>query len=471
MKHYLIHRSILRETIYPFSMVLLVLTFVLLMGRILQLMDMMINKGVGLFSLAKLILFLVPSFLTITIPIALLIAILVGMGRLSRENELLVMKSSGLSLYQLVPPVALLAVAAFILSLLLGLFVVPAGNIAGRDLLVDLARQRAGIGIKEKIFNDDFPGLMIYADQVSVDGAIMKGVFISDHRTSRNPVTIIARRGSLHADPGSMDVTLRLEEGSTHMAMPERTNYRKMDFAVYEIALDMSQTVAGAGGEYRRDRSETMTVRRMLSELGEGNRSAAERNVLVMELNKRFSVPLTCIVFALVAFPLGMVKHRTAKSRGFVTGLCVVIVYYVLQLGGDALGETGKLWPAAAAWGPNLVLGAAGIWLFNRARTEKPFLDVEAIRNRIRRLVGPVRSTEEHNDCDFRIQPKEARRRFTVEYKRMILREAESCRESRQIGALLRREGLSYSHLSSWRRQEKRRSLENAAPNKGIREE
>lgn len=400
MKHYLIHRSIFRETIYPFFTVLLVLTFVLLMGRILQLMDLMINKGVGLFSMTKLIVFLVPSFLTITIPVALLIAILIGMGRLSRENELLIMKSSGLSLYQLVPPVALLAVAAFILSLLLGLFVVPAGNIAGRDLLVDLARQRAGIGIKEKVFNDDFPGLMLYADQVSVDGTTMKGVFISDQRVGRTPVTILARRGSLHADPGSMDVTLRLEEGSTHMVAADRTTYRKMDFAVYDIALDMSQTVPGAGGEYRRDGSDTMTVGRMVRKLAEGSPSAAERNVLVMELNKRFSMPLTCIVFALIAFPLGMVKHRTAKSRGFVTGLCIVIVYYVLQLGGDALGETGKLWPVAAAWGPNLILGAAGIWLFSRALAEKPLLDTEAIRNRISRPAQPGLQVADHNDGD-----------------------------------------------------------------------
>lgn len=464
MKHYLIHRSIFRETIYPFFTVLLVLTFVLLMGRILQLMDMMINKGVGLFSMAKLILFLVPSFLTITIPIALLIAILIGMGRLSRENELLIMKSSGLSLYQLVPPVALLAVATFVLSLLLGLFVVPAGNIAGRDLLVDLARQRAGIGIKEKVFNDDFPGLMLYADQVSVDGTTMKGVFISDQRVGRNPVTIIARRGSLHADPGSMDVTLRLEEGSTHMAAADRTTYRKMDFAVYEIALDMSQTVAGAGGEYRRDGSDTMTVGRMVRELGEGRPSAAERNVLVMELNKRFAMPLTCIVFALIAFPLGMVKHRTAKSRGFVTGLCIVIVYYVLQLGGDALGETGKLWPVAAAWAPNLVLGAAGAWLFSRALAEKPLLDIETIRNRISR---PVLRPAVHHDSDSPVPPKGTRRRFTAEYKRRILREAESCKESRQIGELLRREGLSYSHLSNWRRQEKQKALKTAATKKG----
>jgi len=147
MKHFIIHRYLCREIFY----LLLILTFVLLMGRILQLMDLMINKGVGFPDILRLILFLLPPFLAITVPIALLVGILIGLGRLSRENEILVMKSAGISLYQLVPSVALLSLAAFALTLLLQFYIVPVVNSAGRLLLVDLARQKAGIGIKEKV--------------------------------------------------------------------------------------------------------------------------------------------------------------------------------------------------------------------------------------------------------------------------------------------------------------------------------
>ncbi|MCK4535046.1 MAG: LptF/LptG family permease, partial [Syntrophobacterales bacterium] len=101
-----VNRYILREISIPFFMILFILTFVLLMGRILQLMDLMINKGINFVDIAKLILYLMPSFLMITIPVSLLISILIGLGRLSRDNEIIVLKSSGLSLYQLMTPIA-----------------------------------------------------------------------------------------------------------------------------------------------------------------------------------------------------------------------------------------------------------------------------------------------------------------------------------------------------------------------------
>ncbi len=91
----LINRYILREIAVPFCMILFVLTFVLLMGKILQVMDLMINKGIGFVEIALLILFLIPSFLVFTIPVSLLIAILIGLGRLSGDNEWTVLKMSG----------------------------------------------------------------------------------------------------------------------------------------------------------------------------------------------------------------------------------------------------------------------------------------------------------------------------------------------------------------------------------------
>lgn len=380
MKHFIIHRYLCREIFYPFLLVLLVLTFVLLMGRILQLMDLMINKGVGFPDILRLILFLLPPFLAITVPIALLVGILIGLGRLSRENEILVMKSAGISLYQLVPPVALLSLAAFALTLLLQFYIVPVVNSAGRLLLVDLARQKAGIGIKEKVFNDDFPGLVLYANRVSVDGSTMSEIFISDSRTAGSPLTIVAQLGRLITDPASGNVTLRLEDGSTHMTGADLSTYRKMDFGIYDISLEMSTSLQASAGDHRLNEGE-MTPRRLLRELSSADLSTRQRNLILMELNKRFALPLTCLVFALLGLPLGMVKHRTAKSRAFVVALGVVIVYYALQLGGDALGETGKLNPVLATWSPNLVLGTAGAWFFIMTARELPLPDLNRLKS------------------------------------------------------------------------------------------
>ncbi|MBE0555604.1 MAG: LptF/LptG family permease, partial [Proteobacteria bacterium] len=197
----LINRYILKEIAVPFCMILFVLTFVLLMGKILQLMDLMINKGIRLRDIAQLMLFLMPSFLMFTIPISLLIAILIGIGRLSGDNEITVLKMSGVSLYQLALPVALAALAAFVMTGVTTLFFAPYGNVAAKNLLYDMAKQKASIGIREKVFIDDFRGILLYAENIPVQGDFLEGVLISDNRIIREPSTIIARKAYLVSDP------------------------------------------------------------------------------------------------------------------------------------------------------------------------------------------------------------------------------------------------------------------------------
>jgi lipopolysaccharide export system permease protein len=93
---------------------------------------------------------------------------------------------------------------------------------------------------------------------------------------------------------------------------------------------------------------------------------------LAIEINKKFSIPFSTLVFGILGIPLGIRKHRTVKYWGFTIGLAVVITYYLLRLGGEALAETGRLTPFIGAWAPNIILGVAGIWLFMRAAAEKP---------------------------------------------------------------------------------------------------
>ena len=192
---------ILREISLPFIMVIFVLTFVLLMGRILQLMDLLVNKGIGFLDISKFIVLLMPSFLMFTIPMSLLVAILIGLGRLSGDNEITEMKASGISLYQLSRPIAVAAVIAFILTSIITLFLVPQSNYATKIHLYNVSKQKASIGIREKVFVDYFKGLLIYAEKIPLDGAFMEGVLIADTRLTDEPNTIIAKMAYLISDP------------------------------------------------------------------------------------------------------------------------------------------------------------------------------------------------------------------------------------------------------------------------------
>ena len=301
----LINRYVLREIAFPFCMILLVLTFVLLMGKILQVMDLMINKGIGFADIARLMLYLLPSFLMFTIPISLLIAILIGLGRLSGDNEWTVLKMSGVSLYQLSFPVVCAALVAFLMTLATTVFLVPYGNLASKALLMDMARQKASIGIREKVFIDDFQGILLYAERIPAHGDFLEGVLISDSRISREPSTIIARRAYLVSNPDTMVITLRLEDGSTHTVDAGLNRYRKMDFRFYDVRLDLASTLSAEKKNGTKSSTE-MSLSELTTTLGTRGLKEEALRELAIELNKKLTVPFSCLVFALIGMPLGI---------------------------------------------------------------------------------------------------------------------------------------------------------------------
>ena len=367
----IIHRYIFKEIASSFIIILFILTFVLLMGKILQVMDLVINKGISVFAIAKLILFLLPSLMLFTIPIALLIAILIAMGRLSADNEITALKTSGISLMQIYYPVAVASLIAFIITIIVGYFLVPQSNFATKRLLFTIAQQNANIGIKEKVFNSDFKGFLLYAENIPVDKNYMEDVIVSDNRIIGEQNTILAKKAFLVSDPESMTVKLKLENGSIHTVSSDLKNYRKIDFNSYDIKLDLSTALTNLDESSKS--STEMTMNELLEKMKKTGLDKAANRELAIEVHKKFSIPLSCIFFGLLALPLGIKSHRAVKSRGFAVGIIVVSSYYLLRIGGEALVETGHLSPEVGVWTPNLLFAFLGVYLFYMANREISF--------------------------------------------------------------------------------------------------
>jgi lipopolysaccharide export system permease protein len=380
----IIDRYILREISFPFFTSLFSITFVLLIGKILQLMDLMVNKGVSILHIIKLIFFLMPNFLLFTIPISLLISILVGLGRLASDNEITVMKAAGISLYRLFYPIALASCAAFLTALSLSLFFVPHSNQATKNLLFAVIRQNASIGIKEKVFNDNFKGLLLYAGNIPAHGKFMEGVIISDNRIIKEPATIFAERAHLISDPESMRISLRLERGSTHAFDLKLRNYRKMDFSSYDINLDMEAAIAEKNRSNEKD-STAMTAGELMGKIRTHRLDEAAKRELLVELNEKFTFPLACLIFGLLGMPIGVNIRKSAKARGLTMGIIIVLFYYLLQLGGTALTETGRISPLPGIWLPTVIFTIAGLYLLAAAAKEKT-LGMETIKRLFIRL-------------------------------------------------------------------------------------
>ena len=395
----IIDRYIIKEIAFPFSMTLFVFTFVLMIGKILQIMELMVNRGVRFFDISLLMLYIMPQFLIITMPISFLISILIGMGRLSTDNEITVLKASGCGLQRLLQPIAIAALTVFLLTAMTGVFA-PLSNRAMKVLLFELVQQRASIGIKEKVFNDDFKDLVLYTEKIDPRGDFMEGILISDQRLAREPATIVARKGILVSNTRDMTVTLRLYDGSIHTLESSMKNYRRTGFSTYDVNLDLKTVAAGQGPAVKKG-SVDMTFGELLENIKKPGFQEHEKRDMIIELNKKFSIPVSCFVFGLLALPFAIVNRRSGKSKGFTVGIVIVVFYYTLQLAGEALGETGKMSPVLAVWTPNLVLGATGVYLFTKAVKEEPYLPVELVELVREKLNSIAGKTDLMNRLDF----------------------------------------------------------------------
>jgi lipopolysaccharide export system permease protein len=242
----ILHRYVFREIAVPFVFGLSIFTVVLLIARLLKLIELVVNRGVPLGNIVRVFAYIMPAFLEVTVPMAMLLAILVAFGRLSADSEMVAMRSSGLSLYQMLPPIAVVVALSTLATAALSLYVRPWGNRSLRAALYDIARTRATAGIRPQVFNDDFPGLVIYTEAVDSERDLLRRVLISDERDPAQHNRIFAREASMLSDPEAQTVTLRLRDGFIHTTAARGEAEYQTRFETYDVNLDLRQTLAGA---------------------------------------------------------------------------------------------------------------------------------------------------------------------------------------------------------------------------------
>ncbi len=359
---------IIREISSLFLLGIMVFTLILLMGRLIKLTDLVISRGVPLADVSLMILYLMPSFLVFTIPMAFLLAVLLAFGRLSADNEITVMKAGGISLMQLMPPVVLCGILAALLTLAASTIGVPWGNSAFKNLSFAILKQNVAATIREKVFWDDIPGIVMYTEHYDEEQHILKGVIIYDGREQARPLTIFAADGVLSGGPDRNDIRLSLKNGSIH-ATGTAEEYRLVNFGEYTM------TIAGAGQGTGLGRNELdMTLAELRQQIANPAATKPVRLKMQSELHSRFAFPFASLVFAVVAVPLGMQNRRSGKSAGFSTSIAILLAYYVLQSLLRTLAEKGSLPPALALWLPNMIFLGLGWYLLRRASLERGLL-------------------------------------------------------------------------------------------------
>ena len=356
---------LLREITVPFLLGMAAFTSVLLMGRLLKLADLVVAKGVPLTDILLMVAYLIPSFCLVTIPMAFLLALLLAFGRLSADSEITAMKTSGISLFGMLPPVLLFALIAYLATTFITIYALPRGNISFKKLLFDIMESRITLSLKEKVFNDDFPGLVIYTDSYDPQQHSMTGILIHDERDPQESSTIFADKGVIVADPVSKILRVELFNGGIHKLFG-KNGYRQIEFQDYNLSIDLSQ----APKEMVKNELD-LTFSELLEGINSSRTAPSMHRDMLLELNRRFALPFACFVFALVGVPLGIQNHRSGKATGFSLSIAVILIYYIILSTGKTLGEKGLVHPAVGVWAPNLILLAIGLYMFKKTATEQ----------------------------------------------------------------------------------------------------
>lgn len=366
---------IIREIASLFLLGIIIFTLVLLMGRLIALTDLVVSRGVPFFDVCRMVIYLIPSFLVFTIPMSLLLAVLLAFGRLSADNEIVVLKSSGMSLVQLLSPVFICASFAVVAALAVSTIGVPWGNGAFKELSLAVLKQNISSTIREKTFWDDIPGVVMYIDHFDDQNRTLRGVVIHDNRDAGRPMTIFAKDGIIAGKADNSAVQLALHNGSIHMSDSEGL-YRLVNFGEY------SMSVGDASGNNEISRNESdMKISELRRQLNAPETPDSRRPKLFTELHSRFTFPVASLVFAILAVPLGIQNRRSGKSGGFTISIAIILTYYVLMSVMRTFAERSVIPPILALWMPNLVFLAVGIILMRMASQEKkiPLLSFRTI--------------------------------------------------------------------------------------------
>jgi len=365
----ILSRYIFKELLWSFLLALLVFSSVALMTKLIDLMDMVVNKGISPGQVLLLVIYLMPSLLVYTVPMSVVLAILIALGRLSADSEIRALKASGINLYQMMPPFVVLCVAGFILTSFCTLSLESLGRRTFRSHAENFSAEHIAAGLEGGVFNDAIKGLIIYVQEFDQETLQVKNIMISDRRKSAQPIVIVAEHGVILSDQNNLRLLFKLYDGSIHRSNAKQ-KYEYAVFNTYQMVLPLP----GANKKNNKPtKQRELSLQNLFAQKSALKKQGLDYNREIIELNKRFALPFSCLIFGLLGMSLGVYLRRGGRASGFMLSLFIVVLYFLLMNLGEEVCKEGLLPPAIGMWMTNVAMGSLAVYLFNKSIKEKPF--------------------------------------------------------------------------------------------------
>lgn len=345
----IIRYYILRECVLPFFLSLSVLTCIFLLGNLIQLTNLVINKGVSLETVGQIFMLTVPVLVGYTLPISCLVSVILTFSRFSSDNEILAMRASGIHLARLLIPMIIVGVVLSLSALILNERIIPYAHHKQQEMLKNIGVENPTALIEPGVFIHSFDNQIIFVHRV--DGNKLYNITIYQPQPDGPTRTIIARRGEFTPVPGKNQIKLKLVDGSSdepNLQNPDK--FYKLNFQSYFMTLNFEKEK-----KVVKKKPKSMTFKELKEEIDSLEKMFVDSAQFRTEYYRKIAWPFSSLAFILLGFPIAVITHKREKSANIVLAILCAAFYYLISLGCEALSIKNLAPPMLAMWIPNIV--------------------------------------------------------------------------------------------------------------------
>lgn len=445
----ILNTYILKQHVGPFLFGVLIITFILIMDMMVDYIDLFLGKGISPLIVLEVFFLALGWMVALIIPMATLVAALMAFGKLSSDNEITAMRAAGMSTWQILSTPIIASIVLVVILIQFNNEVLPESNHRLASLFVNIHRKRPALAIKAGSFTD-IQGYTIRVENLNERTSEIESVTIQKKEKGSEGETIVAKRGKLIFSEGGDVLNLQLEDGEIHAVdqkNPDR--YQRITFSTHTVrisdigselvrsekktrgdrelsAADMLERVETYRGEIGRIEAEERatlsqflnyrlrgldltgpwpeayeadpfvvrsygrdiraTGRELLAKTKRISDKKKKIDRYMVEVHKKYALPVACLVFVLLGGPLGIRAHKGGLGVGVGFSIVFFVIYYLFLTGGEKLADRGYMSPAISMWAANVLMGGLGIYLIQRSETDLNFF--RFLRTRRKKTTG-----------------------------------------------------------------------------------
>jgi len=354
----ILRKYILKECIVPFFLALGVLTCVFLLGNLINLANMVINKGISISTVGKVFLLYIPLLLGYTLPIACLVSVILAFSRLSSDNEILAIRTNGIHIKKILFPLMMLGVILSLISIILNEKIIPYAHHEQRKVLKKLGGENPSALLEAGLFIKSFKNQILFIHKIE-DNKLFNVTIYQPQPDGKPTRTIIAKKGEFTPVPGKDQIKLKLMEGtSDEPNLSDPSSFYKLNFNVFFMTLDLSnkdKTIT--------KKPKSMTLAELKEEKERLQTLLIDTTRIDTEYYRKITWSFSAFFFIMLGFPLAVITHKREKTVNVIFAILCAVSYYLLSLGCEAIAIE-QIAPAIIVmWVPNLIAGIAALFL------------------------------------------------------------------------------------------------------------